>query len=82
MKQFLIAKLLATAPASGAFAWEEGAGYLELSDRQDCPEDGYCLDVAGSGDWTDFSVPLNLLDSLFASKLCHIILMSRYWRAL
>ncbi len=45
--------------ASPAAAWQEGAGYLELADRLDRPDDGYCLDVAGSGDWVDFSMPLN-----------------------
>lgn len=41
------------------FAWEEGAGYLKLEDGLDRPSDGYCLDVAGSGGWVDFTVPLN-----------------------
>ena len=51
-----IASLFLATPAA---AWQEGAGYLELADRLDRPEDGYCLDVAGSGDWVDFSMPLN-----------------------
>ena len=43
-----------------AFAnWQEGAGYLELSDKLDRPEDGYCLDIPGAGNWVDFNVPLN-----------------------
>lgn len=58
MNRVLPAILLAFFPLSAA-AWQEGAGYLELSDRLDRPEDGYCLDVAGAGDWVDFSMPLN-----------------------
>ncbi len=45
--------------ATPAVAWQEGAGYLELADRLDRPEDGYCLDLPGSGEWVDFSMPLN-----------------------
>jgi hypothetical protein len=33
--------------------------YLMLKDRLDRPEDGYCIDVAGSGPWIDVSVPLS-----------------------
>lgn len=46
-------------PVQTAAAWEKGAGYLELADRLDRPQDGWCLDAPGSGDWVDFSVPLN-----------------------
>lgn len=51
----LLAALALTSPA---YAWQEGAGYLELADRLDRPEDGYCIDLPGSGDWVDFSMPL------------------------
>lgn len=60
MKRTLLATLLLTLPAHAAAAWQEGAGYLELSDRLDRPTDGYCLDLPGSGDWVDFSMPLNV----------------------
>ena len=50
--------------------WQDGAGYLELADRLDRPQDGYCLDIAGTGDWIEFNVPLNAhnckLPGLFA----------------
>ena len=55
----LAALLLAPMLASPAAAWQEGAGYLELADRLDRPGDGYCLDLPGSGDWVEFSMPLN-----------------------
>ena len=51
-----LATILVATPAA---AWQDGAGYLELADRLDRAEDGYCLDVAGSGNWVDFSMPLN-----------------------
>ncbi len=51
--------VLFTLLPSPALAWQDGAGYLELADRLDRPEDGYCLDLPGSGDWVDFSMPLN-----------------------
>lgn len=33
--------------------------YLALADRLDRPEDGYCIDVAGAGDWIDPTIPLS-----------------------
>jgi len=51
--------LVALTLATPAAAWQDGAGYLMLADRLDRPQDGYCLDLPGSGDWVDFSVPLN-----------------------
>lgn len=39
--------------------WRDEAGYLYLADRLDRPQDGYCIDVAGSGNWVDFTMPLN-----------------------
>ena len=53
----LAAAVLLATPAA---AWQEGAGYLELADRLDRPRDGYCLDLPGSGEWVDFSMPLNV----------------------
>ena len=32
--------------------------YLQLKDRLDRPSDGYCIDVAGSGNYIRFDVPL------------------------
>lgn len=32
---------------------------LVLADRLDRPHDGYCIDVAGSGNWIDVTVPLS-----------------------
>ena len=60
MKPTAIASLLVILAATPAAAWEKGAGYLMLQDPLDRPQDSYCLDVAGSGDWVDFSVPLNI----------------------
>ena len=39
--------------------WRDESGYLELADRLDRPEDGYCFDIAGAGDWVNFNMPLN-----------------------
>lgn len=62
--------ILALSPA--AADWREGAGYLELADRLDRPQDGYCLDIPGSGDWTMLWAPLTAhnckLPGLFADE--------------
>ncbi|KKD60877.1 hypothetical protein RN22_08645 [Grimontia sp. AD028] len=48
---------LASAPA---FAdWRKGAGYMELADRLDRSQDGYCFDLPGAGEWVDTSAPVN-----------------------
>jgi hypothetical protein len=39
--------------------WREGAGHLKLKNSLDRPEDGYCLDVVGSGQYLRFDLPLN-----------------------
>lgn len=52
----MIIVYLLAAPSSAN--WQEGAGYLELVDRLDRSEDGYCLDIPGSGNWVEFNVPL------------------------
>lgn len=39
--------------------WHEGAGHLKLKNSLDRPEDGYCLDVVGSGRNIRFDMPLN-----------------------
>ena len=58
MNRCMIAALFSVLSLPAA-AWQDGAGYLQLADRLDRPDDGYCLDLPGSGDWVDFSVPLN-----------------------
>lgn len=52
------AALLAAATAHPAHAWRQGAGYLVLQAPLERAADGYCLDLAGSGDWVDLTVPL------------------------
>ena len=39
--------------------WREGTGHLKLKNRLDRPEDGYCLDIVGSGQYIRFDMPLN-----------------------
>lgn len=39
--------------------WREGTGHLKLKNSLDRPEDGYCLDVVGSGQYIRFDMPLN-----------------------
>ena len=51
--------------------WREGAGHLKLKDRLDRPEDGYCLDVVGSGQHIRFDMPLtahNCKPGLYADE--------------
>lgn len=50
-----IAITTAQATSSGQVA----RGVLRLVDNLDRPQDGYCLDIAGSGPWVDISVPLS-----------------------
>ena len=58
MKRGVLVALMALVSFSAA-AWQDGAGYLQLQAPLDRPEGGYCLDLPGSGDWVDFSMPLN-----------------------
>ena len=45
--------------AASAFAQGELQGdYLRLADRLDRPQDGYCLDITGAGEWTQLHRPL------------------------
>lgn len=51
--------------------WREGAGHLQLRDRLDRPEDGYCLDLVGSGQYIRFDMPLtahNCKPGLYADE--------------
>ena len=45
--------------AASVFAQGELRGdYLRLVDRLDRPQDGYCLDITGAGEWTQLHRPL------------------------
>ena len=46
-------------PAASAAPGPSELPYLELEHRLDRPQDGYCLDVAGSGPWIDVTVPVS-----------------------
>ena len=54
----LFAFLFVAPVAAQTDDWRTGSGPLMLADRLDRPQDGYCLDVPGSGDWVNFSMPL------------------------
>lgn len=41
------------------FANEDSIFYLKLKDNLDRPEDGYCLDITGNGQYVRFDMPLN-----------------------
>lgn len=62
LKRLVVAASLITLAQTASAAspdWRDDSGYLYLKDRLDRPQDGYCLDVAGSGEWVDFNMPLN-----------------------
>jgi len=40
-------------------AWAQAKPYVMLKDRLDRPVDGYCIDIAGSGEWINVNVPLS-----------------------
>ncbi|EAR61929.1 RICIN domain-containing protein [Neptuniibacter caesariensis] len=40
------------------YSYAEGPKYIQLVDKLDRPEDGYCLDVVGSGDQVRLDMPL------------------------
>lgn len=42
-----------------SFSFSENIFYLSLKDKLDRPIDGYCLDVAGNGQYVRLDVPLN-----------------------
>lgn len=54
---FLLAMALSWWHPAKVFA--QAKPYVMLKDRLDRPEDGYCIDIAGSGPWIDVSVPLS-----------------------
>ena len=49
---------LAVLPPIASAAWQD-AGTIELVQRLDRPQDGYCIDIAGSGPWIDLTVPVS-----------------------
>ncbi len=55
--------------------WTKGAGHLQLVDNLDRPEDGYCLDIIGSGQHLRFDLPLiahNCKPGLYADEAVRI----------
>lgn len=50
----LMGMLLCVATAASA----QGSGHLRLQDRLDRPQDGYCLDIVGSGRHIRFDMPM------------------------
>jgi len=68
---FLVLICISSGAMAQADDWRAGAGPLMLADRLDRPDDGYCLDVPGSGDWVNFTVPLtahNCKEGRFADE--------------
>lgn len=53
----LLTLLLACWHPARVFA--QAQPYVMLKDRLDRPVDGYCIDIAGSGNWIDLRVPLS-----------------------
>ena len=63
--------LLATLTSIAQINWRVGAGHLKLKDTLDRPEDGYCLNVVGSGQHIRFDMPLtahNCKPGLYADE--------------
>lgn len=55
--------------------WVKGAGHLRLVENLDRPEDGYCLDIVGSGQHVRFDLPLiahNCKPGLYADEAVKI----------
>jgi hypothetical protein len=75
MKTLLIAAVLigiaVTPSLAQAGPWQEGAGHLRLAEDLDRAQDGYCLDVVGSGQYPRFDLPLiahNCKPGLYADE--------------
>ena len=52
-------------------SWQDTAGHLRLVDDLDRPQDGYCLDIIGSGEHIRFDLPLiahNCKPGLYADE--------------
>jgi hypothetical protein len=58
-REHALAAVLCLASAPAFADWRKEAGYIELVDRLDRPQDGYCFDLPGAGDWVDISAPVN-----------------------
>ena len=58
MRRVFVGGVLAVVLAAAALAQELKGDYLRLADRLDRPRDGYCLDITGAGEWTQFHRPL------------------------
>ena len=55
--------------------WAKGAGHLRLVNNLDRPQDGYCLDIVGSGKQLRFDLPLiahNCKTGLYADEAVKI----------
>jgi hypothetical protein len=75
MKTLLMTAMLTPLVAAPGIAqerpWHAGAGHLRLADDLDRPQDGYCLDVVGSGRHLRFDLPLiahNCKPGLYADE--------------
>ena len=63
--------LLAPSVVIAKTNWREGAGHLKLKDKLDRPQDGYCLDIVGSGQYLRFDMPMtahNCKPGLYADE--------------
>ena len=71
MMAVLCAVIFAGPSHSEDQSWRNGAGHLRLVDDLDRPQDGYCLDVVGSGQHIRFDLPLiahNCKPGLYADE--------------
>ena len=73
-KIFIIAHFLiftACIAAAQEHSWSKTAGHLRLADNLDRPQDGYCLDIVGSGQHIRSDLPLiahNCKEGLYADE--------------
>ncbi|MFC5768466.1 RICIN domain-containing protein [Thauera sinica] len=68
---FVIGALLAVGSPAGQAAPAPAPGHLKLVDPLDRPEDGYCLDIVGSGPYIRFDLPMtahNCKPGLYADE--------------
>ena len=50
--------LISTPAVAQERSWKEVSGHLRLVNNLDRPQDGYCLDIVGSGEQLRFALPL------------------------
>ncbi len=70
MKKIILAKLFLSIFAISLFS-QEKPYHIKLIDPLDRPQDGYCLDVAGSGNYIRYDLPLighNCKPGLYADE--------------